>query len=83
MSRRSQQPREMIPEFEKIPTARSRCVSCLCISWKVFTCFLSHGTLIALVVSYCILGAFTFNHLESENEKIVRKNLFFSIFNRI
>jgi len=57
--------------FEKIPTARSRCTSCICVSWKVFTCIISHVTLVTLVVAYCILGAFTFEHLEAENEKTV------------
>lgn len=60
---------------EEAPSERSRCMSCLCVSWKVFTCIFSHVTLIAMVVAYCILGAVTFEHLESANEKLVSKNL--------
>lgn len=52
---------------------RGKCISCLCMSWKFFTCVFSHVMLIALVVSYCILGAYTFQKLESENELQVRR----------
>lgn len=50
---------------------RNKCVSFLYMTWKIITCIFSHVTLISLVVSYCILGAFTFEHLESQNEKQV------------
>lgn len=53
------------------PPPRSKCISCLCVSWKVFTCVFSHVTLIALVVSYCVAGAFLFEHLEKGNEMLV------------
>lgn len=53
------------------PPGRSKCMSCLCFSWKVFTCIFSHATLITLVVSYCVLGAFTFERLEADFERTV------------
>lgn len=55
------------------PAPRSKCISCLCVSWKVFTCLFSHVMLIALVVAYCLGGAFLFEHLESGNEKTVSR----------
>lgn len=54
------------------PAPRSKCISCLCFSWKVFTCVFSHITLIALVVMYCVAGASLFHYLEEDNEKAVR-----------
>lgn len=54
---------------EKPP--RNKCISVICVSWKVFTCIFSHVTLVTSVVAYCILGAFTFEHLEKDNEKNV------------
>lgn len=50
---------------------RSKCTTVLCMSWKFFTCVFSHVMLVALVVSYCILGAYTFQRLEGENEIMV------------
>lgn len=46
----------------------NRCRICLYYTWKVFTCIFSHIILVSLVVAYCILGAFTFETLEAENE---------------
>ena len=64
------------------PPPRSKCISCLCFSWKVFTCVFSHVTLITLVVAYCVAGAFLFEHLEAGNEKLVSKTrLNFDKFN--
>ncbi|CRK91726.1 CLUMA_CG005361, isoform A [Clunio marinus] len=54
-------------EREEAPP-RSKCISCLCFSWKVFTVIFSHVTLIALVVAYSVAGAFLFQRLEAENE---------------
>lgn len=53
-------------------TSKDKCVSCLCISWKVLQCVFTHFTLVASVIAYCILGAFTFEHLEQANEIKVR-----------
>lgn len=47
----------------------SRCMSCC---KKVTTFLLSHVGLISLVVGYCIMGAFTFEALESSHEIQVR-----------
>lgn len=69
MSRRSQS--LPMTQYDGIPSTRGKCVSCLCFSWKIFTCVFSHVTLVTLVVAYCILGAFTFERLESENEVMV------------
>lgn len=55
------------------PPPRSKCITCLCFSWKIFTCIFSHITLIALVVGYCVAGAVIFNKCEEENEKAVSK----------
>lgn len=70
MSRRAQSMPVSMP-YDKPPTNRNRCTAALCVSWKVFTCVFSHVTLVTLVVSYCILGAFTFEKLESANERVV------------
>lgn len=40
-------------------------------TWKAITCLFSHITLVTMVVSYCILGAFTFTRLEADHEKQV------------
>lgn len=61
---------------EKPPKKRGRCTNCLCISWKIFACILSHTMLIAIVVAYCWLGAYTFYNLENEHEKEVGFMLF-------
>lgn len=51
---------------------RGKCTTALCMSWKFFTFVFSHVMLIALVVSYCIMGAFTFQELEAKHEREVR-----------
>lgn len=53
---------------EKPPKKRGRCTNCLCITWKIFTCILSHTILIAVVIAYCWLGALLFEYLEKQNE---------------
>lgn len=65
---------------EKIPRQRGRCTSCLCMSWKVFTCIFSHVMLISLVVAYCLFGSYAFERLESENEKNVSQPLHVKMF---
>lgn len=59
--------------LEKIPKQRGRCTSCLCMSWKVFTCIFSHVMLISLVIAYCLFGSYAFEYLEAENERNVSK----------
>lgn len=59
---------------EKIPKQRGRCTSCLCMSWKVFTCVLSHVILITCVIGYCLMGSYAFEWLEAENERQVRSS---------
>ncbi|XP_030755241.1 uncharacterized protein LOC115881747 isoform X2 [Sitophilus oryzae] len=44
-------------------------------SWKTITCLFSHVTLISMVISYCYLGAVTFEALEVEHEVQVKKNI--------
>lgn len=53
---------------DKMPKTRGRCVSAICVSWKVFTCIFSHVLLVTTVVAYCLLGAKTFEYLEKNNE---------------
>jgi hypothetical protein len=60
----------MLEEPEDI--AASRCSTLLHYTWKLCTCLFSHVTLVTLVVSYCIMGAFTFQNLEAHNEIKVR-----------
>jgi hypothetical protein len=49
----------------------SACASFLHYTWKTISCLLSHITLVSMVVSYCVLGAFTFEALEVHHEKDV------------
>ena len=44
------------------------CKTCCYFAWKLITCIFSHIILVSLVVAYCILGAFTFESLESGHE---------------
>lgn len=67
------QPQMSISYGEPEKKPRSKCMSFVCCMWKVFTCIFSHVTLVATVVAYCFLGAFTFEHLEAENERNVSK----------
>ncbi|GLH04681.1 Uncharacterized protein GBIM_10336 [Gryllus bimaculatus] len=53
----------------------SRCSTILYYTWKVCTCLFSHVLLVSMVVTYCIMGAFMFRHLEAENEIKVKKNI--------
>ncbi|KAJ1524017.1 hypothetical protein ONE63_010560 [Megalurothrips usitatus] len=43
--------------------------------WKLSSCLCSHITLVSLVVAYCLLGALTFEKLESSNEVMVKTNI--------
>lgn len=67
--------------YDKVPKERGRCISAVCVSWKVFTCILSHVMLVAIVVAYCFGGAYMFLHFEAENELRVGnfyvQNIFF------
>ncbi|XP_035702651.1 TWiK family of potassium channels protein 7 isoform X2 [Folsomia candida] len=54
---------------------RSKCSKCLEKFRKVLTFLLSHIGLISLVVGYCIMGAFTFEALESSHELQVKRNM--------
>lgn len=51
------------------------CSRVLHYTWKAITCLFSHITLVTMVVSYCILGAFTFTRLEADHEKQVGKGI--------
>ncbi|XP_050511171.1 uncharacterized protein LOC126887620 isoform X1 [Diabrotica virgifera virgifera] len=48
------------------------CTKVLHYTWKTITCLFSHVFLISMVVSYCVLGAFTFEALEVKNEREVK-----------
>ncbi|XP_057664215.1 uncharacterized protein LOC130898746 isoform X1 [Diorhabda carinulata] len=52
------------------------CTSFLHYTWKTITCLFSHVTLVSMVVSYCVLGAFTFEALEVENEKQIKRGIY-------
>lgn len=67
MSRYRSDP-EMLEYASSKPSA---CWNFLHYTWKTITCLLSHITLVSMVVSYCVLGAFTFAALEVEHEKDV------------
>ncbi|KAJ9596728.1 hypothetical protein L9F63_012251 [Diploptera punctata] len=56
-------------------STRGRCSKFLHYSWKICTCLFSHVLLVSLVVAYCIMGAFTFQSLEVDNERKVKKNI--------
>ncbi|XP_021937652.1 uncharacterized protein LOC110838623 [Zootermopsis nevadensis] len=63
----------MLDDPEEV--APSRCSTFLHYTWKIFTCIFSHVILVSLVVSYCIMGAFTFQSLEKNNEIKVKRNI--------
>lgn len=71
MSRSRNSNQLAVPEEEQPEAPPSRCVRFLYFLWKFCTCVFSHVLLVSLVVSYCILGAFTFEHLEADNERKV------------
>ncbi|KAJ8984158.1 hypothetical protein NQ317_017810 [Molorchus minor] len=58
-------------EYEK-PTF---CSQFLHYTWKTISCLFSHITLVAMVVSYCVLGAYAFATLEVGNEIKVKKGI--------
>lgn len=70
MSSRRSQPAAYDKQLQQQnqPPGRSKCMACVCFSWKVFTCIFSHVTLVSMVIAYCVLGAFTFEHLEAKHE---------------
>ncbi|KAJ8939999.1 hypothetical protein NQ318_012921 [Aromia moschata] len=51
----------------------SFCSKLLHYTWKTISCLFSHIALVATVVSYCVLGAYTFATLEVDNEKEVKR----------
>jgi hypothetical protein len=53
------------------PPSRGKCLTCICVSWKIFSYVFSHVTLIALVVLYCLAGGVLFQKLEEANEREV------------
>ncbi len=57
-----------IMDLEIEQDEESKCSKCLFCCRKVFMFLLSHVGLISLVVGYCIMGAFTFEALESSHE---------------
>ncbi|XP_023300927.2 uncharacterized protein LOC111683127 [Lucilia cuprina] len=61
--------------LEPAKPERGRCVTAICFSWKVITCIVSHVTLVLLVVSYCVGGAYLFQHLERPHEIEVKKGI--------
>jgi len=48
---------------------------CLIAIRRFFTFLFSHVGLLSMVVGYCILGGFTFEHLEKDNELQVKKDM--------
>ncbi|KAH8378850.1 hypothetical protein KR009_001746 [Drosophila setifemur] len=61
--------------LEPAKPERGRCVAAICFSWKVITCIVSHVLLVALVVSYCVGGAYLFQHLEKPHELEIKKGI--------
>ncbi|XP_004525739.1 uncharacterized protein LOC101456448 [Ceratitis capitata] len=71
-SRRAQSlPPHMLDEK---PT-RGKCVTAICFSWKVISCVVSHVILVLMVVSYCVGGAYLFQHLEKPHEIEVKRDI--------
>lgn len=53
------------------------CKTCCYFAWKLISCIFSHIILVSLVVAYCILGAYTFESLESPYEIQVNIDFYF------
>uniref|UniRef100_A0A1B0A2G8 Potassium channel domain-containing protein n=1 Tax=Glossina pallidipes TaxID=7398 RepID=A0A1B0A2G8_GLOPL len=67
--------------LEQSKPERGRCVTAICFSWKVITCIVSHVTLILLVVSYCVGGAYLFRYLERPHEIEVKQGIHYMRLN--
>ncbi|XP_045498938.1 uncharacterized protein LOC123696653 isoform X2 [Colias croceus] len=57
------------------PPPPSKCAKFLYYTWKLCSVVFSHFVMISLVVAYCILGAVTFERLESHHEREVKRNI--------
>ncbi|XP_061378508.1 uncharacterized protein LOC116769727 isoform X2 [Danaus plexippus] len=57
------------------PPPPSKCAKVLYYTWKLCSVVFSHFVMISLVIAYCILGAVTFEKLEAQNEREVKKNI--------
>ncbi|XP_050333179.1 uncharacterized protein LOC126761233 [Bactrocera neohumeralis] len=60
--------------LDQKPT-RGKCITAICFSWKVISCVVSHVILVLMVVSYCVGGAYLFQHLEKPHEIEVKKDI--------
>ncbi|EDW76975.1 uncharacterized protein Dwil_GK21143 [Drosophila willistoni] len=61
--------------LEPAKPQRGPCVTAICFSWKILTCIVSHVLLVLLVVSYCVGGAYLFQHLEGPHEVEVKQSV--------
>nr|XP_012141046.1 PREDICTED: uncharacterized protein LOC100877475 isoform X2 [Megachile rotundata] len=71
MARSRQETFELMVEAEK----PSKCIGFLRFLWKFFRCVFSHVSLVSLVVLYCVIGAYTFEALEANHEKEIKRNI--------
>ncbi|ODM97438.1 TWiK family of potassium channels protein 7 [Orchesella cincta] len=62
-------------EEDEEANQKGKCARCMSACKQVTTFLLSHVGLISLVVGYCIMGAFTFEALESSHEIQVKRNM--------
>ncbi|XP_072932970.1 uncharacterized protein galene [Epargyreus clarus] len=67
--------RETRVERVDYPPPPSKCAKVLYYTWKLCSVVFSHFVMISLVVAYCILGAVTFERLESQHEREVKMNI--------